>query len=80
MVEDSDVAEESGWKVGVFVDALCSQTGAWFLGICRGVYSKEMLFKIWVEINKKWDTKRQDFSSFFILIAQKFYTFPNSAN
>ena len=37
VVEDTDVAEESGWKVGVFVDALCSQTGAWFLGIRRGV-------------------------------------------
>ena len=45
MVEDTDVAEESGWKVGVLVDALCSQTGAWFLGIRRGVYFKEMIFE-----------------------------------
>ena len=45
MLEDTDVVEQSGWKVGAFVDALCSKTGAWFLGIRRGVYFKEMLFR-----------------------------------
>ncbi|XP_023332891.1 E3 ubiquitin-protein ligase UHRF1 isoform X4 [Eurytemora carolleeae] len=31
VLEDTDVVEQSGWKVGAFVDALCSKTGAWFL-------------------------------------------------
>ena len=63
MVEDTDVVEESGWKVGAFVDALCSKTGAWFLGIRRGVYFKEMLFKELGGNIKNWTPK----DKFFIL-------------
>ena len=79
MVEDTNVVEESGWKVGAFVDALCSKTGAWFLGIRRGVYFKEMLFKELGGEYKKLDTKRQVFYP-FTLIAQQSYIFSNSVN
>ena len=76
MLEDTDVVEQSGWKVGAFVDALCSKTGAWFLGIRRGVYFKEMLFKELGGGEGKIGHQKTSFLSFSHLLPNNLIFFP----